>query len=167
MSDDKVVMMPTPVPGLQIEYQVPLGMTGHGIGFRLAVDATIDSKELAERMDVLTSEARRLTYIEELPRSKQLLKMKRASLEEQRKRLANARATMEAHVTLASAGRRKDIDPRPADISNIAQFEKGITDTMQAIGILERRIPYLEGYLRGELTALDDPSEDVLVEAAD
>lgn len=155
------------VLGMGIEYQMPLSPNGQGIGFRISVDLMLPKEQLDEVLDRVSNAARRLSYIEELPRTRHLLRVKEESLDRQKKDRAAAVARQEAYVRISSVGKRKDVEPRPADVSAIAQFDAKITDTEQEIGVLKARIPYLEGYLEGRLTALDDPAGASFAEAAE
>ena len=171
MSDkSNVVYMDPADTTMQIEYQMPLSPNGQGIGFRITVPTAISAAALKERMDCVSNEARRLSYIEELPRTKHLLRAKEAALIHMEKERAAALARQELHKMEEGRrhpNRRNDIPARPADISAVAQFDAKIAETLTEIDIIKRRIPYLEGFLAGTCTALDDPAGSPMSEAAD
>ena len=162
MSDKNVVYMDPADAAMQIQFQMPLGPNGHGIGFALPVSVGISAAALAEVMDRVSNEARRLSYVEELPRTKHLLGAKEAAVEHMTKQRAAAIASQELHHmedNRRRPNRRNEMPARPADISAVAQWDAAIAKSVVQVEILKRRIPYLEGFLNGTLTALDDPCE--------
>ena len=171
MSDKSNVVLMDPADAvMQIEYQMPLSPNGQGIGFRVPVSVGISAAALKEVMDRVSNEARRLSYVEELPRTKHLLRAKEAAVEHMAKERAAALARQELHQMEEARrhpNRRNEMPARPADISAVAQFDAKIAETLTEIDIIKRRIPYLEGFLAGTCTALDDPAGSPMSEAAD
>lgn len=156
-----------PVPGMMIVFQQPLSPEqGHGISFQLAEDVMIAAPDLNELLDRVTGAARRLSYIEELPRLRQLLAMKRQALAEQKKERARAEANMQSNVIRLSQNRRNPASPTIQDQNAVAQFDARIAALQQEIGLAERRVPYLEAYIRGDRNAVEPVGDEPMMEAA-
>lgn len=157
MPDDKVMnVQATQIPGMQIVFQQPLSPEqGHGISFQMAEDVTIDEQSLNELLDRVTGAARRLAFVEELPRLRHLLAAKKQSLESQVKERERAVSRATAFVTLKSAGRRQPVEPPAADQNSIAQFDARIAQLRIEIRMSELRVPYLEAVIAGDKDAVE------------
>lgn len=158
-----------PIPGMRIIFQQPLSpIEGHGISFELAEDVTLAEADLNELLDRVTGASRRLCYIEELPRLRQLLAMKRQALAREREELARAIARMQSNVVAMSRNRREQRPPAIQDQNSVTEFEKRIAQTTQEVLLAERRIPYLEAYIAGDKTAVEPiDSDEPMAEAAE
>lgn len=144
------------VPAMRIVFQQPISpLEGHGISFELAEDVMIGEPELNELLDRVTNAARRLSYIEELPRSRHLLAAKQQELRKQDQERERAHARVASFVTLASTNRRKEAPVPEGDKTAIIQFDQRIAALRLEIGLLERRIPYLEAYIAGDRDAVE------------
>ena len=167
---DTIKLEGHPVPGMMITYQRPLSPeNGHGISFQIAEDVTIAEEDLTELLDRIDYAAQRMSFREELPRLRQLLAMKRKALDEQRKGRAQAEAHMQSNVVRMSANRRVAATPTVQDQNAVAQFDSRIAALQQEIGIAERRIPYLEAYIRGDKNAIEQTGDeaDTALQAAE
>jgi len=165
--DGKVMnIQGTQIPGMQIVFQQPLSPEqGHGISFQMAEDVTIDEQSLNELLDRVTGAARRLAFVEELPRLKHLLAAKKQSLETQIKERERTVARAQSYVTLHSAGRRREVEPPPADTNAVAQFDARIAQLRIEIRMSELRVPYLEAVIAGDKNAVEPVFDEK--EAAD
>src|SRR5512147_2579354 len=84
----------TEVPGMQIEFQGPIGPGGLGVGFRIMVDQTIAREDLDELFDRVDGARRRLVAREQLPLERRRLVVATENLEKAK----HARATHEAQM---------------------------------------------------------------------
>ncbi len=162
MSDDKTILAPVEVPGMQINFQSPIGPSGKIIAFVLGVDALASKEYLDERLDVLAGAARRQDAFEQL-------RLDQNSLAANRKLLAKAKAArnaaqhgLDAKLTLVGASRRREPDPTkvaPHDVNAVMQHDQRITEIEGQIAGCEERIPFWKAILRGEEPLdIDEPS---------
>ncbi len=166
MSDRVFTSAGVPIPGMRIVYQQPIGPDGRGISFEVAEDATISKEDLNEMLDRVSGAARRLSAIEELPLIKGKLLTDRELLKDEERRLREAGARLESHVTLLSVNRRKEAMPPESDTRAIAQLDQAVSDRRSAIRNSELRIPYLQALIDGRTPPELFP-ELKLAEAAD
>ena len=165
---DTIKLDGLPVPGMMIVFQQPLSPEqGHGISFQLHEDVTIGEEDLNELLDRVTRATRRQAYIEELPRLRQLLAMKRQAFAEQKKERARAEANMQSNVVRLSQKKRNPAQPTIQDQNAVAQFDARIAALQQEIGLAERRVPYLEAYIRGDRNAVEPVGDEPMMEAAE
>lgn len=152
MSDDKTILAPIEVPGMQINFQSPVGPSGKVIAFVLGVDALTPLGALNDRLDIIARAVRRQDAGEQLL-------LDRNHLAANRKLLAKAKAardaTARAHegkLTLVGASRRREPDPTridPHGVSALSQHDQRIVEIEGQIAGCEERIPFWEGILRG------------------
>jgi hypothetical protein len=155
MNDDKTILAPIEVPGMQINFQSPIGPSGKVIAFVMGVDALIPLGRLNEQLDTIARAVRRQDAGEQLL-------LDRNHLAANRKLLAKAKAARDAtamahesKLTLAGSERRRAPDPTKIDphgVSALSQRDQEILNIEGQIAGCEERIPFWEGILRG-----DDP----------
>lgn len=146
---DEFRMVPTPISGMKIAYQVPVG-EGSVIAYEAAVDTTIDTADLNELLDRIGNAAERRRAIYELPMVKAGLYANRQLLTSQREERAKVFATAQAKLQAMQQGRRNVVPMAMPDVNAIAQFDNRILDLQRQIKAAELRIPYLEAVIAGE-----------------
>jgi hypothetical protein len=153
VNDDKTVLAPVEVPGMQINFQSPVGPSGKIIAFVCSAEADITSGDLNRRLDVIAAAARRQDAFEQL-------RLDENSLAANRKLLAKAKAARDATVmahdaklTIVGATRRNAPDPTKIDphgVSALSQHDQRILEIEGQIAGCEERIPFWRAILRGE-----------------
>ncbi len=145
MTDKAIEVRATEVPGMQIEFQGPIGPDGLGVGFRIAADATISLDELNERLDTVAGALRRQRAMEQLPLEKQRLSANLKLL-----RTAEIdRARHKAQMSGRTIQRRGGSVEMPQDVNSLAQFDQRIMEINGQIEGARAAIPYLEAVIAG------------------
>jgi hypothetical protein len=164
MSEDKTMVTPVEIPGMQISFQSPVGPSGKGISFVLAADALIPAGALNERLDIIAAAARRQDAFEQL-------RLDQNSLAANRKLLAKARAarraaqhTLDGKLSVVGDTRRRAPDASrvaPGEVNAVMQHDQRILEIEGQIAGCEERIPFWKAILRGEEPLdLDEPAND-------
>jgi len=153
MNDDKTILAPVEVPGMQINFQSPVGPSGKIIAFVLGVDALCSKEMLDDRLDVIAAAARRQDAFEQL-------RLDENALAANRKLLAKAKAARDAtarshegRLSAVGATRRNAPDPTKIDphgVSALSQHDQRILEIEGQIAGCEERIPFWRAILRGE-----------------
>ncbi len=145
MTDKAIEVRATEVPGMQIEFQGPIGPDGLGVGFRIAADATISLDELNERLDTVAGALRRQRAMEQLPLEKQRLSANLKLLKTAEIDRARHKAQMSGRVIQ----RRGGAVEMPQDVNALAQFDQRIMEINGQIEGARAAIPYLEAVIAG------------------
>lgn len=156
--EDKTIMAPVEIPGMQITFQSPLGTKGKGVSFVIAADALIPPAALNERLDVIAAASRRQHAAEELREDLRTLAANRKLLIKARLERDKAEAKMQAKLAVVRGTRRGEPDPSrnaPHDIGAISQWNNTVIEIEGQITGCEERIPFWRAILRGE-----DPADD-------
>jgi hypothetical protein len=153
VNDDRTILAPVEVPGMQINFQSPVGPSGKIIAFVCSAEADVSSDDLNRRLDVIAAAARRQDAFEQL-------RLDQNSLAANRKLLAKAKAArnaaqhgLDAKLSVVGATRRRDPDPTkvaPHDVNAVMQHDQRITEIEGQIAGCEERIPFWKAILRGE-----------------
>jgi hypothetical protein len=168
VSDDKTILAPVEVPGMQITFQSPVGPIGKGINFVMSAAADISSDDLNRRLDVIAAAARRQDAFEQLRLDQQSLAANQKLLAKVRKDRAGAQARLDGRLEIVGGSRRRPVDPTkaaPHDVSAVAQHDQRILEIEgQIAGCLER-IPFWQAIIRGEEPIdLDPPTPAMAAE---
>lgn len=146
-------MQPVEVPGMQITFQSPVGPSGKGISFVLAVESAIETDDLNRRLDVIAAATRRQDAFEQLRLDQQSLAANRKLLVKAKAALSAAEQQLQGKVTLMSANRRRPVDATqaaPQQVSSVSQHQQRILEIEGQIAGCEERIPFWKAILRGE-----------------
>jgi len=147
MSADKAIeVRATEVPGMQIEFQGPIGPDGLGVGFRIAADATISLEDLNIQLDVVAKATRRQRAMEQLPLEKQRLSANLKLLKTAEIDRARHKAQMSGRVIQ----RRGGAVEMPQDVNALAQFDQRVMEINGQIEGARAAIPYLEAVIAGK-----------------
>lgn len=144
---DKVEVRATEIPGMQITFQGPLGPDGLGIAFQVAVDSTIDRRDLDELLDRVGGARRRQAAMEELPIVRQSLAANLKLLETAKREKEVHIARMQGRVTQLGARRRGEVANSPQDVNALSQHDQRILQIEGQIAGAQERIPYLEALI--------------------
>ena len=133
MSDDKTVITPVEIPGMQITFQGPIGPDGKGMTFVLSADALISLPVLNERLDVVAASLRRQDAFEQLEKDRQSLAGNTKLLAKQRALRSLTQRSLEAKVEAAPAtrhgGRKPDATQvAPSEVSTLSQYDQRIME---------------------------------------
>jgi hypothetical protein len=167
MNDDKTVLAPIEVPGMQINFQSPVGAQGKVFQFICSAEADITGDDLNRRLDVITSAVRRQDAFEQLRYDQQAVRQKTKELPKERDKLSALKrdrdrmiATISAKASVAVPDRRNRVQAvptSPVDISSLASIDRDIADKTRDIAAMEdliagceERIPFWRAILRGE-----------------
>jgi hypothetical protein len=164
--EDKTVVQPVEIPGMQIKFESPLGPHGKTLSVITVAGTDEDLGSLNQRLDIIAAAARRQDAFEQLRMDQNALianrkllptvRAKRDKLLEDRKKLL---ATMESKLHFVAPGQRRpqQTQASPQDISMLATFERDIDkedklvfEVEAAIIGCEERIPFWKKLLRGE-----------------
>lgn len=145
MTDKAIEVRATEVPGMQIEFQGPIGPDGLGVGFRIAVDATISLEDLNIQLDIVAKATRRQRAMEQLPLEKQRLSANLKLL----KTAEIDRARHKAQMQVRKERRGKEIE-MPQEINSLEQFDRRVMEINGQIEGARAAIPYLEAVIAGE-----------------
>jgi hypothetical protein len=146
MTDKAIEVRATEVPGMQIEFQGPIGPDGLGVGFRIAVDATIGLEDLNIQLDIVAKATRRQRAMEQLPLEKQRLSANLKLLKTAEIDRARHKAQMSGRVIQRRGGSVE----MPQDVNALAQFDQRIMEINGQIEGARAAIPYLEAVIAGE-----------------
>jgi hypothetical protein len=146
MTDKAIEVRATEVPGMQIEFQGPIGPDGLGVGFRIAVDATISLEDLNIQLDIVAKATRRQRAMEQLPLEKQRLSANLKLLKTAEIDRARHKAQMSGRVIQRRGGSVE----MPQDVNALAQFDQRIMEINGQIEGARAAIPYLESVIAGE-----------------
>jgi hypothetical protein len=146
MTDKAIEVRATEVPGMQIEFQGPIGPDGLGVGFRIAVDATISLEDLNIQLDIVAKATRRQRAMEQLPLEKQRLSANLKLLKTAEIDRARHKAQMSGRVIQRRGGSVE----MPQDVNALAQFDQRIMEINGQIEGARAAIPYLEAVIAGE-----------------
>ena len=147
---DKVEVRATEVPGMQIEFQGPIGPGGLGVGFRIMVDQTIAREDLDELFDRVDGARRRLVAREQLPLERRRLVVATENLEKAKVARATHLAQMNGRVAQLQKTRRNEVMANPQDMNALAGHDQRIAQLEFDIEDAKATIPYLEALLKGE-----------------
>lgn len=160
MSDDKTIVAPVEIPGMQITFQSPVGPNGKGMSFVLAADALSSREWLNERADTIAGVARRQDAYEQLLLDRQHLAANQKLLAKARAALSAADQVLQGKLTVVGDTRRKTPDATkiaPHDVNAVSQHQQRIIEIEGQIAGCEERIPRWEAILRGDdAVGLDD-----------
>jgi len=138
LSEDKTIVVPIEIPGMQITFRSQIGPFSKEMSFALGVDALISVGALNERLDIIAAAGRRQDAFEQLERDRQSLaankkllpeaQAKRAELEKDRAKAVEAMAARQQAV--APNRRVKPDTPQaaPFDISLLASLDRDIKE---------------------------------------
>jgi hypothetical protein len=146
MTDKAIEVRATEVPGMQIEFQGPIGPDGLGVGFRIAVDATISLEDLNIQLDIVAKATRRQRAMEQLPLEKQRLSANLKLLKTAEQDRARHKAQMSGRVIQ----RRGGAVEMPQDVNALAQFDQRVMEINGQIEGARAAIPYLAAVIAGE-----------------
>ena len=149
MTDKAIEVRATEVPGMQIEFQGPIGPDGLGVGFRIAVDQTISSADLDELLDRVGGARRRQKAIEELPIEKMSLVANLQLLKTAELDRARHKAQMTGRAERLGTRRRGEVEPSPQDVNALSGHDQRIMQIQGQIEGARARIPYLEAIIEG------------------
>ncbi len=151
--EDKTVVQPVEIPGMQINFQSPVGPSGKLINFVTSADALISIEVLNERLDIVAAAARRQDAFEQLRLDQQALLANRKLLAKERAKISATRQTIEHKVANFPGSARRSVDATkaaPQEISMVSQIESRIFEIEAQIVGCEERIPFWKAILRGE-----------------
>jgi hypothetical protein len=164
--EDKTVVRPVEIPGMQISFSSPIGPSGKGMNFVLSAGDDIEFADLNKKLDVIAAAARRQDAFEQLRLdqnalvgNRRLLPTVTAKRDKLRDERSDLLRKMEAKLTVVMPGQRRpqQREALPQDISMLATFERDIEKEenrifeieAQIVGC-EERIPFWKRLLRGE-----------------
>jgi hypothetical protein len=150
MTDKAIEVRATEVPGMQIEFQGPIGPDGLGVGFRIAVDATIGLEDLNIQLDIVAKATRRQRAMEQLPLEKQRLSANLNLLKTTERERARHLAGMTARTQKLQANRRNPVEPMAQDTQGLIGHDNEIRRINGHIEGARAAIPYLEAVIAGE-----------------
>lgn len=167
MSDDKIVVEPVEIPGMQITFQSPIGPNGKGMSFVLSADALISREVLDERLDIIAGAARRQDAYEQLLLDRTHLAANLKLLAKAKAALSAAKATIESKVTAINKDKRVQVAATaaaPHALNAASQHEQRIIEIEGQIAGCEERIPRWEAILRGADPDLPVPGHAMAAE---
>jgi hypothetical protein len=150
--EDKTVVRPVEIPGMQISFSSPIGPSGKGINFVLSAGDDIEFADLNKKLDVIAAAARRQDAFEQLRLDQNALLSNRKLLAQQKAKLVATRNTIDSKVANFPS-RRRDADATraaPQELSAVSQIEGRIFEIEAQIAGCEERIPFWKRLLRGE-----------------
>lgn len=154
MSDEeKIVVQPVEVPGMQITFQSPIGPTGKGMSFVLSADALIPAGALNERLDIIAAAARRQDAFEQLRLDQQSLAANRKLLAKAKAAMSAAQVQLDGKLSVVGGSRRREPDATkvaPHDVNAVSQHQQRVLEIEGQIAGCEERIPFWKAILRGE-----------------
>jgi hypothetical protein len=150
MSDPVYSVPAIAVPGLKIAYQIQIGDGGTPlIAYEAAVDSTIDTHDLNELLDRISSAAARQKAIHDLPLSKLRLVQNLDKREKISRDLALASKTAAEEAQKRRGERVREVPMAQAALTQITQLSNALAETEAIINHDRLRIPYLEAVIDG------------------
>jgi len=159
--EDKTIVQPVEIPGMQIAFSSPVGPSGKTMSFMMSAESEIELDALNKRLDVIAAAARRQDAFEQMRLDQQSLAANRKLLAREKAKLIATQRTIENKVANFPSGRRT-VDATkaaPQDLSLAAQIEARIFEIEAQIAGCEERIPFWKAILRCQepLDIEDDP----------
>ena len=173
--EDKTIVQPVEIPGMQITFLSPIGPHGKSVNFMLSAESDVGFDDLNKKLDVIAAAIRRQDAFEQLRMDQNSLSANLKLLPTvtaKRDKLLEARvkmlATMESKLHFVAPGHRRpqQTQASPQDISMLATYERDIEKEEKLIFEIEavivgcqERIPFWKAILRGEepLDIEDEP----------
>jgi hypothetical protein len=151
--EDKTVVRPVEIPGMQIKFESPVGALGKTLSVITVADADEDLEALNKRLDVIASAVRRQEAFEMLRYDQQAVLSKRKEIAKNKAKIVATNHTIQSKIANFPGSGRRGVDATkaaPQEISTIAQTEGLIAEAEAIILLCEERIPFWKAVLRGE-----------------